>query len=321
MSSRRNFNQGSAAIDLFTLEKSDNQLPNAEKYGKKSAKVDLFAVVDGHEGAEASETVKQQLVDKFLNYVVMDAFHKATDFDNKDDLHMTKEGFRSCSQGIKDAESLRKILELSLSEAIRAIDWEFTLASIRYVALRTSLFKKPCNAGSTASVVLMLNNEQFLVANAGNSKVILCAGVAEQLTSYHNRSDAPRVKGEPAVSRVIGDAKSIKVWTSVDLQMVGWRNITAEDRYLVVASTGIFESLTPENVCQLVESANLHETIGCSYDLNCPSLESLSLALAHYVVRAASEMGSTDNLSAVVVPLAQAACVHKCKMTRCDAAW
>ena len=56
-------------------------------------------------------------------------------------------------------------------------------------------------------------------------------------------------------------------------------------------------------------------------DLNCPSLESLSLALAHYVVRAASEMGSTDNLSAVVVPLAQAACVHKCKMTRCDAAW
>ncbi|GJY07836.1 PPM-type phosphatase domain, protein phosphatase 2C family protein [Tanacetum coccineum] len=103
--------------------------------------------------------------------------------------------------------------------------------------------------------------------------------------------------------------------------MVGWRNITAKDQYLVVASTGIFESLTPENVCQLVEVANYQETIRCSYDLNCPSLESLSLALAQYVVRAASEMGSTDNLSAIAVPLAQAACVHKCKMSSCDAAW
>ncbi|GKC53291.1 probable protein phosphatase 2C 51 isoform X2 [Tanacetum coccineum] len=105
--------------------------PLLEKYGKNAAKVDLFAVFDGHGGAEASETVKQQLVDRFLNYVVMDAFHKASDSDNQDDVYLTKEGFRSCSQFIKDAESLRKILELSLSEAIRHIDSEFSLASLR----------------------------------------------------------------------------------------------------------------------------------------------------------------------------------------------
>ena len=85
--------------------------------------------------------------------------------------------------------------------------------------------------------------------------------------------------------------------------MVGWRNITVKDRYLVVASDGIFESLTPENVCQLIEDANVQENVN-PYD-KVPFLPSYSLA--HYIVKTALEKGSTDNLSAIVVPLAQAA--------------
>ncbi|GJV21753.1 probable protein phosphatase 2C 51 isoform X2 [Tanacetum coccineum] len=159
--------------------------PLLEKYRKNAAKVDLFAVFDGHGGAEASETVKQQLVDRFLNYVVMDAFHKASDSDNQDDVYLTKEGYEKLP--------VETIAKMTL---VVPVKW---------------LFVKPFNAGSTASVVLVLNNEELLAANVGNSRVILCAEFAEELTTYHNHSDAPRVKGKLAVSRVIGDAKSIKI--------------------------------------------------------------------------------------------------------------
>lgn len=36
--------------------------------------------------------------------------------------------------------------------------------------------EKHYSAGSTTSVVLLLNDEELLVANVGDSKVILCAG-------------------------------------------------------------------------------------------------------------------------------------------------
>lgn len=85
--------------------------------------------------------------------------------------------------------------------------------------------------------------------------------------------------------------------------MVGWRNITVKDRYLVVASDGIFESLTPENVCQLIEDANVQENVK-PYD-KVPFLPLYSLP--HYIVKTALEKGSTDNLSVIVVPLVQAA--------------
>ncbi|PWA69626.1 PPM-type phosphatase domain, Protein phosphatase 2C family [Artemisia annua] len=250
-----------------------NLLPDAEKDVKSEAKVDLLAVFDGHGGSEASQMAKQDLLDYFLVHVIAGALKKSSNFDNQD--------------------------VLSTAEAV----------------------EKHYSAGSTASVVLLLNDEELMVSNVGDSKVILCAGYAEELTSDHHPDrdderariesvggyvldwDIPRVNGILAVSRAIGDVSLKRYGVIAEPEMVGWRNITVKDRYLVVASDGIFESLTPENVCQLIEDANVQENVN-PFD-KVPFLPSYSLA--HYIVKTALEKGSTDNLSVIVVPLAQAA--------------
>lgn len=77
--------------------------------------------------------------------------------------------------------------------------------------------------------------------------------------------------------------------------------MTAKDQCLVVASDGVFQSLTPENVCQLIEDVYVKEN-ETPYD-RIPFFPSYSMA--YRIVKTALERGSTDNLSAIVVPLAQ----------------
>jgi len=84
-------------------------------------------------------------------------------------------------------------------------------------------------------------------------------------------------------------------------EVTGWRWITVKDLYLMVASDGVFESLTCENVCLLIKDRDFEENT-TPYS-RFPFLPSSSLA--YWVVKTALERGSTDNLSAIVVPLAQ----------------
>ena len=72
-------------------------------------------------------------------------------------------------------------------------------------------------------------------------------------------------------------------------ELTGWRVLTANDSYLVVASDGIFESLTPDDICDFIG----HQKSGLSS----------SSSLADCIVDIAFEKGSTDNLSVIVVPL------------------
>lgn len=74
-----------------------------------------------------------------------------------------------------------------------------------------------------------------------------------------------------------------------------WESLKSKDRYLVVASDGIFESLTSQDVCDLLEETAASENISPS---------SLRSSLADQVVYSALRKGSMDNLSAIVVPLA-----------------
>nr|GEX92187.1 probable protein phosphatase 2C 51 isoform X2 [Tanacetum cinerariifolium] len=295
----------------------DLRLPLLGKDVKNEAKVNLLAVFDGHGGSEASEMAKHHLLDYFLVHVIAGAFKKASNINNQHDLTTPVECSHGCLPQMKK-ESLHELLKEALVGAIHDIDQKFSLAMV----------EKRYSAGSTASVVLLLHDEELMVANVGDSKVILCAEYAEELTSDHHPDrdderariesvggyvldwDIPRVNGILAVSRAIGDVSLKRYGVIAEPEMVGWRNITVKDRYLVVASDGIFESLTPENVCQLIEDANVQEN-GTPYD-KVPFLPSYSLA--QYIVKTALEMGTTDNLSAIVVPLAQAAretIVHK----------
>lgn len=56
------------------------------------------------------------------------------------------------------------------------IFWNYGIIIYSSFIIKQEAVEKRCSAGSTASVVLLLNDEELMVANVGDSKVILCAG-------------------------------------------------------------------------------------------------------------------------------------------------
>lgn len=179
-------------------------------------------------------------------------------------------------------------------------------------------------SGSTAIIVLLVDG-QFLIANIGDSKALLCSGrnqthfhtgstlvkdlVVEELTEDHHpdREDekariiaaggivswwgVPRVNGILAISRAIGDVQFRRYGVIADPDVVGWRRFKPENRYLVLASDGIFEVFTPRNVCDLLHGKMLDS----SSEGTSPS------SLADKIIRSAFKAGSTDNLSVIVI--------------------
>ncbi|CAL5427601.1 unnamed protein product [Camellia sinensis] len=106
-----------------------------------------------------------------------------------------------------------------------------------------------------------------------------------------------RVNGQLAVSRSIGDVKFKRV--------MDWRPLTRNDSYLVVSSDGIYEKLTVQDVCDLLPYGHSkgYEMLKLFPSCHYPSAEC--------IVKTASEEGSMDNLSAIVVPLKSAGLLSK----------
>ncbi|KAK1373063.1 Protein-serine/threonine phosphatase [Heracleum sosnowskyi] len=289
------------------------------KDGLKEIVVGVLAVFDGHGGKEASEMASNYLLDYFLLHVIFCTYKQSMLSEDKGKLAQGKNKAKKVnftlesSQGglpINDDIPVYKILKEALLGAIHDIDIKFSLEAINnnYVS------------GSTATVVLLLDGK-ILVANVGDSKALLCSyddhpGTklsAKELTRDHHPSrddekarikaaggfvrvwGVPRVNGILAVSRSIGDI-SLKRYGIIAIpEVTDWESLKSKDRYLVVASDGIFESMTSQNVCELLEETEASENI---------SLSSLWSLLAGRVVNYALRKGSMDNLSAIVVPLA-----------------
>lgn len=288
----------------------DINIPLLGKQVVKESKLDVLAIFDGHGGEEASEMANQKFLDYFLLHVVVGAFKKAVL--NIDQHDLDPESLR-IALSVTDDESLHGILKEALLSAVHDIDREYSLEA----------FKRKYNAGSTATVVLLLNGEDILVASLGDSPALLCKGssmtklIVEELTRNHHPGQederariegaggfvrfwgVPRVNGILAISRAIGDVSLKRFGVIAEPEVKGWQHLTTEDRYLVIASDGVFEGLSGEDVCNLIQDADLQED-GTN---PCPSTASLS----DCIVKTALRKGSMDNLTAIVVPLRQAA--------------
>uniref|UniRef100_M1C0H4 Protein phosphatase 1K, mitochondrial n=2 Tax=Solanum tuberosum TaxID=4113 RepID=M1C0H4_SOLTU len=89
------------------------------------------------------------------------------------------------------------------------------------------------------------------------------------------------------MTRAIGDVPLKKYGIIADPEVTDWLSLTSKDEFLVVASDGIFESVTPQAVCDFLNEVE---------DYSNPSL------LAHQLIQKAYLEGSNDNLSVVLVP-------------------
>ncbi|MCE2055950.1 hypothetical protein HAX54_043789 [Datura stramonium] len=267
---RRSYQEDRVTCDL------DLKIPlSGRNDGLEEVNVGVVAVFDGHIGSAASEMASRLFLDKFL---------QRKNYGEQSSNHM-------------------EFLKSSLVKTIEEIDAEFTKLAIEY-----ELY-----SGSTAVVALIYNKKRVLVANVGDSKAFICSRKlqlleAKELTEDHNayrvderaRVEAsggkfkfppnyvPLLMGHFPMTRAIGDVPLKKYGIIATPEVTDWLNLTSKDEFLVVASDGIFESLSPQEVCDFLYEAEDYSD---------------STFLAQQIVQKAFLEGSTDNLSVVLVPL------------------
>ncbi|KAL9435957.1 hypothetical protein AB3S75_022094 [Citrus x aurantiifolia] len=288
---RRKYQEDRITCDL------DMNMPSLGKNGLKEVRLGIAAVFDGHGGSEASEMASHLLLNYFHLHYVSKMYKLMVQY--KGELTMAE-----------SKSLLLQVLKESLLSTIHDIDVKFT-----QVALENNHI-----CGSTATIILMFDR-QILVANVGDSKAFLFSDKIQsgqgaeamlsaiELTKDHHpdRDDerarieaaggsvivwgVPRVNGVLAMSRSIGDIYLKRYGVIAVPELTGWQPLTTADRYLMVATDGIFESLTAYDVRDLILEWNSHDIQGSSS------------SLAEYIVNTAYDKGSTDNLSVILIPL------------------
>ncbi|CAM8890284.1 unnamed protein product [Rhodiola kirilowii] len=127
----------------------------------------------------------------------------------------------------------------------------------------------------------------------------------------YDSTGAPRVNGKLAVSRAIGDVSLKRYGVISSPEITDWQQLTDNDSYLVVASDGLFESLSTQDVCDLLWETEKHDNAQSQLSTLC------SYALADCLVKTAFDQGSRDNIATAVVPLRAPICSSKSAEEKC----
>nr|XP_033796440.1 protein phosphatase 1K, mitochondrial-like [Geotrypetes seraphini] len=161
------------------------------------------------------------------------------------------------------------------------------------------------SAGTTATVALLQNDSELLVASVGDSRAILCTeGRAEPLTDDHtprrrdererieqsggfiewNRVNEPYVNGKLAMTRSIGDVqmKSFGVTAQPEMRRVKLHH--SKDSFLVLTTDGVSGAMENQEICDNVKRSQ-------------DPTEAATL-----LIDQALQYGSEDNVTTMVVP-------------------
>ncbi|XP_017979327.1 PREDICTED: uncharacterized protein LOC18613280 isoform X2 [Theobroma cacao] len=160
--------------------------------------------------------------------------------------------------------------------------------------LRNSNFKLTASNGLLRYIVKELTRDHHPDRDDERSRVEAAGGYVVDW------GGVPRVNGQLAISRAIGDVLFKSYGVTAAPEVTDWQSLTANDSYLVVGSDGVFEKLSLQDVCDLLWEVKPHGTMGSGLSSSC------SLSLADCLVNTAFEKGSMDNMAAIVVPLGSA---------------
>ncbi|KAK9997670.1 hypothetical protein SO802_022356 [Lithocarpus litseifolius] len=213
----------------------DMKIPHLGKNGHGEGTVGVMAVFDGHIDEEASEMASKLLLDYFYMHVLF----------NTSELMEQYGGVPVTEDEITHLE----ILKEALLGTIRDIDFKFYQAS-RICSLLEA-FEKRIFSGSTATMALLVDGK-ILIANVGDSKALLCT---KKIQSGQGTASGivvtlwgkPWVNAELPMSLAIGDVYQKRFGVIAELEVTGWQTLDPNDRFLVVSSDGIFESITPQD--------------------------------------------------------------------------
>ncbi|XP_060049568.1 integrin-linked kinase-associated serine/threonine phosphatase 2C isoform X2 [Erinaceus europaeus] len=246
------------------------------------SRVSYFAVFDGHGGIRASKFAAQNLHQNLI---------------------------RKFPKG--DVSSVEKTVKRCLLDTFKHTDEEF---------LRQASSQKPAwKDGSTATCVLAVDNVLY-IANLGDSRAILCRynedsrkHAALSLSKEHNPTQYEermriqkaggnvrdgRVLGVLEVSRSIGDGqyKRCGVTSVPDIRRC---QLTANDRFILLACDGLFKVFTPEEAVNFILSCLEDEKIQSREGR--PTLDARYEAACNRLASKAVQRGSADNVTVMLV--------------------
>eukprot|EP00257_Ricinus_communis_P017438 XP_015575876.1 probable protein phosphatase 2C 51 isoform X6 [Ricinus communis] len=270
-------------------------------------------------------------------------FYLPENFDDSFHLEILKEALLRAIHDIDatfSKEASRKNLGSGSTATIVLIaDGQILVANIgdSKAFLCSEKFQSPAEA---KAALLRLYREQrrngavSSIRSRDNIKLITSNGLAhfivEELTRDHHpdRDDekfrvesaggyvyewggVPRVNGQLAVSRAIGDVQFKSYGVISAPEVTDWQPLTTNNTYLVVASDGMFEKLSLQDVCDILWDVHGHGTERSELSSTCTE------SLAECLVNTAFERGSVDNVASVVVPLGSAGFSQELPRERC----
>jgi len=149
----------------------------------------------------------------------------------------------------------------------------------------------------TTTATLLVTSTKLYSANAGDARSVLFRGEsAIRITRDHKASDKAeadrireangfvamgRVNGVLSVARALGD-HAMKEYVTGDPYMEVLDRV-AEDKFVILACDGLWDVMSDEAACRLVAG------------------ESTASAMANKLVQQAVKLGSTDNISVMVL--------------------
>ncbi|XP_072050793.1 protein phosphatase Mn(2+)-dependent 1K-like isoform X2 [Amphiura filiformis] len=200
---------------------------------------------------------------------------------------------------IKGEHDLQKVLSKAFVEVNKMLAWH--VAELKD--------PKIANTGTTATVCLLRNGNELVVANVGDSRALVCRKAkAVRLSCDHepeyNTQEKARIKrcggiiswnslGKPLVNgvltmtRSIGDLPLKKFGVTAEPETRSLEIKHTKDGFLVMVTDGVHFVMNDQEICDSV--------------ISCHSPQEA----ADFVVDHALQFGSDDNVSAIVIPLGQ----------------
>ncbi|NWZ56588.1 protein phosphatase Mn(2+)-dependent 1K [Haliaeetus albicilla] len=269
-------------------------LPPSIKYGKPIPKVSLANVGCASHIGKRKENEDRfdyaQLTEDILYFAVYDGHGgaAAADFCDK---YMEK----YIKEFLTEEENLENVLNKAFLEINKAYERHAHLSADATLM----------NSGTTATVALLRDGIELVVASVGDSRALLCRkGKAMKLTIDHtperkeekerirkcggfiawNSLGQPHVNGRLAMTRSIGDLdlKNSGVIAQPETKRVQLHH--ADDSFLVLTTDGINFMVNSQEICDFINQC--HDPAEA----------------AHVVTEQAMQFGTEDNSTVVIVP-------------------
>ncbi|BFG24224.1 hypothetical protein CerSpe_104980 [Prunus speciosa] len=282
-----------------------NQLYNGMSQSLTHLTSHFFGIYDGHGGPQVANYCSERLHLALAEElgVIKDDLSDGT-VGERQQVQWEK-AFTNCFQRVDDE------IEGKVSGNIIKSDSE---ASFEPIA--------PETVGSTAVVGLVCSSH-IIVANCGDSRAVLCRGkqaIALSVDHKPNREDeyarieaaggkviqwnGHRVFGVLAMSRSIGD-RYLKPWIIPEPEVMNVPR-ARDDECLILASDGLWDVMTNEEVCEVARRRILlwHKKNGVTaLAERGAGVDPAAQEAAAYLSTLALQKGSRDNISVIVVDL------------------